>query len=99
RLRPVPHALDLIALAREIEARELDDVLLVVDDHDLRAHRSAHGVKFIMAASTGCLTNVRELQRVALRFRPPFGRRASARPHAAQHATPGSTGWRSHPPP
>ena len=60
-LRAVPHALDLVALARQVEPRQLDDVLLVIDDEDLRVHRGSHGVKFITAASTGCLTKVSEM--------------------------------------
>ena len=39
----VPHSLDLVALARQVEARELDDVVLVVDDQDLGAH-SGHTI-------------------------------------------------------
>ena len=43
-LRPVPHPLDLVALACQVQARQLNDVLLIIDDHDPRAHRSAHSV-------------------------------------------------------
>jgi len=61
RLGAVPHPLDLIAFAGQIEPGQLDDVLFIVDDQDPRAHCRAHDTKFITVTSAACLTNVSEL--------------------------------------
>ena len=61
RLRPVPHSLDLVTLAGQVEAGELDDMVLVVDDHHLGAHGLAHRDQYISIPSSGCRQRVIEM--------------------------------------
>ncbi len=37
RLRPIPHSLHVVPLAGEVQASQLEDVRLVIDDQDLEA--------------------------------------------------------------
>jgi len=54
RLRPVPHSLHLVTLTREVEARELDDVIFIIDNENLGGHRLTHGNQYISIRSTSC---------------------------------------------
>jgi hypothetical protein len=52
RLGAVSDALDLVALACQVEAGQLDDVNFVVDDQDLGAQWSAHSINRSPARQT-----------------------------------------------